>query len=562
MTNNFDTDQANLDANATPDDESFAALFEASLQTSTELNSGAMITGIVVTVDNDVVILDVGTKAEAMIPVAEFQSMGSDLPKVGDELSALVVSNEGRMRLSVLEAHKSIIWKSLEEAMAQGKTVAAQLVKETKGGYQVTISGVRAFMPRSESGSNLQGINHEIFEVALIELSRRPENIVVSRKRPQQLQLESIKQSFFESVALGDKIIGKVKRLTDYGAFIDVGGIDGLLHISDMAWRRFDRPDEILTIGQQVNVEIIKLDAEQGKISLSMKSLIADPWDEVEETYEPGMRLTGTVRRLLKFGAVVELQSGVEGMIHISEMSWTNKSVQPSQMLHAGDVVDVAVLSIEPSERRIALSLRAVTENPWQAWLADHPAGSKVSGKIRNIKPFGFFVGLTDELDGMVHIGDLSWNENGDEQLSQYKKGQEVECVVLGVDIDKQRIALGIKQLSSDPFELFVKGAQRGAMVHGKVIAVEKGAAMVEVAEGVVARLALREMPKDAGEPVIGSEVEAKVIDVNRKRREVNLSVNQLLRDQERDAVKHYSKQMQEKEQPSALALALLKLKQ
>ncbi|MDQ7012155.1 MAG: 30S ribosomal protein S1, partial [Mariprofundaceae bacterium] len=455
--------------------ESFKQLFEASLREQAVIRRGETVRGVVVSRDAESVIVDVGAKAEGMIPVSEFEQAGLDLPDVGDEIEAMVQSVGGAsgIRLSVLEACRRKIWESIDTAMESGATLEATVTAEIKGGFRVNLGGLKAFMPRSEVDPDPHMPAAEIIgkpcQVTVLEARRKPENIVVSRKQPLAEERDAQRQAFFDSVSVGDRVSGTVRRLADFGAFIDVGGVDALLHVSDIAWRRLNHPSEMLSVGQSVTAEIIKLDPEKGKVSLSMKALQDDPWNKVAETYEPGMRLTGTVRRLLDFGAVVELEPGIEGMIHRSEMSWTRKDVRPTQVLAEGDVVDVAVLEVDPEARRIRLSLKAVTENPWQAWLARHPVGSRVSGKIKTITDFGFFVAVDDDLDGLVHLENLSWDKPGAEALTAYQKGQQVECVVLGVDVERQRIALGVKQLSDDPFELFLAGVKRGGRVSGVV---------------------------------------------------------------------------------------------
>jgi len=358
---------------------------------------------------------------------------------------------------------------------------------------------------------------------------------------------------------VNQKVTGKVKRLSDFGAFIDLGGVDALLHVSDVAWRRIEHPSEMLHVGQVVHAQVIKLNEEKGKVSISMKALQEDPWGNVAATYEAGMRVTGTVRKILDFGAVIELEPGVEGLIHRSEMSWTRHDIRPAEVLTEGDVVDVTVLEMSEGERRIRLSLKDVIDNPWESWLSEHPVGSKIKGEIKNMTEFGFFVQLTDELDGLVHIGNISWSESGDEAIKHFEKNQEVECLVLGVDIAKQRVSLGIKQLENDPFDVFLEGVRLGASVKGKVVSVQSGALMVEVAEGVEARLAKRELPREQDEPKVGDEIEAKVINANKKRRQVELSVKQLQHDEERNAVKQYASQLKQEEAPSALAIELQK---
>jgi len=545
------------------DEDSFRLMYEASLKEKSEIRIGEMVTGMVVGVNADVVVIDVGTKAEGTIPLAEFEQAGLPVPAIGTEIKALIQSVGGSsgVSLSVLAIRQREAWAAIEAAAADESTVDAVITAEIKGGYRVSLNGLNAFMPRSEADTDIHILPANLVgqkcKVAVLEARRRPENIVVSRRRPLTAGLEIERAAFFKQHAVGDKLSGEVKRLADFGAFVDLGGVDALLHVSDVSWRRIKHPSEMLSVGQNVSVEIVKLNAETGKVSVSMKALQSDPWDNVEATYEPGMGLTGTVRRLLDFGAVVELEPGIEGMIHRSELSWTKRDVNPAAVLAEGDVVDVAVLEVDASTRRIRLSLKAVNENPWQQWMADHPVGSHVSGKIKNITDFGFFVHVAEGMDGLVHMENLSWEKSGAEALGSFSKGQEVECVVLGVDVDKQRIALGIKQLSDDPFELFLAGAKRGSSVNGTVVDVKPAGVMVELAEGVQAFMPMREVPRDHGELKVGSEVEAKIVEVNNKRRQVTLSIRQHLVQEEREAMRNYSRQTADDSAPSALALEL-----
>jgi small subunit ribosomal protein S1 len=545
------------------EEESFKQLFEASLREQPVVRRGEMIKGMVVSCNADAVIVDVGAKGEGSIPAAEFIEANLEIPVVGDEVNALVQSVGGSagVVLSVLAGRQREAWAAVEAAFESGDSMDAMVTTEVKGGYRVNLAGLNAFMPRSETDPDVRIAVAQIVgkpcQVAVLEARRKPENIVVSRRKPLAAERDAKRAEFFLHAVVGDKVSGIVKRMADFGAFIDLGGVDALLHVSDISWRRINHPSEMLKAGQSVTVEITKLNAETGKVSVSMKALQVDPWDSAAATYEPGMRLTGTVRRLLDFGAVVELEPGVEGMIHRSEMSWTKKDVKPAQLLSEGDVVDVAVLEVEAKSRRIRLSLKAVSENPWQIWLADHPIGSHITGKIKNITDFGFFVPVAEGMDGLVHLENLSWDQNAAEALAAYSKGQEVECVVLGVDIKQQRIALGMKQLSEDPFDLFLAGVKRGSSVNGKVVEIKPNGAIIEVAEGVQAYLGSREVPRDHEELKIGLEVEAKIIDVNRKRRQVSLSISQQIRDEERDAIRNYSRQVSKDSELSALALEL-----
>jgi len=555
-------DTENLAAQAAGE-ESFEQLFNASLKESPVARKGETIRGMVVSVEGDNVIVDVGAKAEGSIAKDEFARAGLELPKVGEEIEALVQSVGGSagVRLSVLAVRQREDWTAVEQAMAEGAALDAKVIAEVKGGFRVQLGGLEAFMPRSEADPNPRVAASELVgsecQVVIIEARQKPQNIVVSRKQPLEAVLAEQREALFATLKMGDKVSGTVKRMADFGAFVDIGGVDALLHVSDIAWRRIDNPAEMLKVGQKVTAEVIKLNPETGKVSISMKVLQEDPWKQAAAHYETGMRVTGTVRRLLDFGAVVELEPGIEGLIHRSEMSWVRKDVNPTQVLAEGDVVDVAILEIEPESRRIRLSLKAVSENPWQSWLAQHPVGSRVTGKIKNLTDFGFFVPVDGELDGLVHMENLSWEKDAAEALADYRKGQEVECVVLGVDVERQRISLGIKQLSDDPFELFLTGVKKGGSVKGKVIDVKSGGATVELSDGVLANLSMREVPRDHEELKVGGEIEAKIIDVNRRRRQVELSIRQQLRDEEREAVSNYARSVQEDREPSALALEL-----
>ncbi|HKJ84137.1 MAG TPA: 30S ribosomal protein S1 [Mariprofundaceae bacterium] len=556
-------DQADRTDTAQAQDEAFRQMIEESLREQPVLQRGQTVQGTVVGQDNDAVIVDVGSKGEGMVPKDEFKTLGVEVPAVGEQVDVLVQALGGRagLKLSVLAARRVGAWEKVEQAVDGDETLEATVLAEVKGGFKVSLDGLMAFMPRSEADPDprypAESLIGQTCQVAMLSARRKPENVVVSRKQPLEVVRKQQQQEFFSSINVGDKVNGEVKRLTDFGAFVDVGGIDALLHISDIAWQRIKHPSEMLSVGQHITAEVIKMNEETGKVSLSMRVLQSDPWEGVAEKYVNGMRLTGTVRRVLDFGAMIELEPGVEGMIHRSEMSWTRRDVNPADVLNEGDVVDVMVLDVDTERRRIALSLKAVTENPWQAWLSRHPVGSKIPGSVRNITEFGMFVGLDEELDGLVHIGNLSWTRPGEEVLKEYQKGQEVECVVLGVEVDRQRISLGIKQLDEDPFDVFLAGAGRGSHVHGKVTEVKSGAVIVELAEGIEAVLPLREVPREHTGFNVGDEVEAKIIDVNRKRRQVGLSVRQLLRAEENEAVRSYLEEARSDTKPSALALEL-----
>ena len=549
-----------------PEEESFKKMLEESLREQPVLQRGQVVKVMVVSVGSDSVTIDVGTKAEGSIAISEFETMGVDTPKSGDEIDVLVESPGGGdgLKVSALAAHRHILLAGIEQAFTDGLTVSAKIIAEIKGGYRVDLGGMTAFMPKSEADISpkisAEALLGQRCDVAILKFERKPENVVVSRKQPLAQANEKKRMAFFEKVSVGDKVDGEVKRLADFGAFVDIGGVDALLHVSDIAWRRLAHPQEMLSIGQKVTAEITKLDAEKGKVAISMRSLQADPWQDASKKYESGMRLTGTVRRLFEYGAMVELEPGIEGMIHRSEMSWTRKDVKPSSVLAEGDVVDVAVLNVDSEKRRIALSLKEVMENPWLAWLSEHPVGSKFKGPVKSKTDFGLFVGLDAGLDGLVHIGALSWDHPGEDVIGEYKKGQEVECIVLGVDVERQRISLGIKQLAEDPLSIFLSGTGRGTKVSGEVVEVKQSAMIVSLGEGVQAVLPMREVPRDGVDPKVGDKIEAKVTEVDKRRRKVVLSMQQLQRDEERDAMRSYKKETASQPTPSALALELQRM--
>ncbi|MDQ6951607.1 MAG: S1 RNA-binding domain-containing protein [Mariprofundales bacterium] len=547
------------------EEEDFKTLFEASFKGSAPLDEGQLTNGVVVGIEGDCVIIDIGAKGEGEVAITEFARAGMSGPVLEQEVEVMVVAIGGRdgVKLSVLEAQKRHHWKVIEASLADGTPLDAHVVSEVKGGFRLTVGGVSAFMPRSEADVR-RHLQPELLvgtdcKVVVLDASRKPENVVVSRRRPLEAVVAAERQLFLEQHHVGDKVSGVVRRLVDYGAFVDLGGVDALLHISDMAWRRLVHPSDVLTMGQTIHVEITALDVEKGKVAVSMKTLLEDPWLHAAGFYSEGMRVTGTVLRVLDFGVVVELEPGIDGLIHNSEMSWSKRDVKPASVLSAGDVVDLSVLEVDSEKRRIRLSLKEVLENPWQVWMGEHPVGSKVLGKVKNITDFGFFVGLTKEMDGLVHVGNLTWQGESEVALSEYKKGQDVECIVLGVDVGQQRISLGIKQLQDDPLTLFLAESKKGGQVKARVVEAAGWGYVLELENGIRARLSKRELPKDNESLEVGAEVEAKVVGVNHKKREVDLSVQQMLRDEERDAMRHYRKGLAAAPALSALALELQK---
>jgi len=548
-----------MDASGEP---SFKQLFEESIKKHPVVVRGQIVSGLVASVDHESVMVDVGGKNEGLVPLSEFEKLGESAPSIGDGIEVMVQSAGGAngVQLSLLAARRHSLWERVNASLANESCIPATVQAMVKGGLTVDLGGLSAFLPRSEidiAPSVSSELIGQQINVVVLSASRKPENIVISRKRPLEAARNEKRKKFFASKKAGDRVNGEIKRLTDFGAFVDVGGVDALLHVSDIAWRRLKHPGEALQIGQHITAEIIKLDESAGKISLSMRALQADPWRNISGKYETGMRLTGTVRKLLDYGAMVEIEPGVEGMIHRSEMSWTRQDINPSKVLTEGDVVDVAVLAVDIEKRRISLSLKEVAANPWQTWLTGHPVGMRVKGTVRSITDFGLFVRLNNDLDGLVHIGNLSWHEAGEQAITAYARGDEVECVVLGVDVDRQRIALGIKQLDDDPFEVFLANASRGSRVEGKILESVAGGFTVELVQGVTAYLSNREVPRESDELKSGASVEAKIVELDRKRRKIRLSISQMLRDEEKDALRNYAKAGGKDHAPSALALEL-----
>ncbi|MDX8394737.1 MAG: 30S ribosomal protein S1 [Mariprofundales bacterium] len=562
-----DSDEEDKEKTEAKEEEnmSFADMLDASLGQQNNLRRGELVTGVVAAIDTDLVFVDIGAKGEGTVPFEEFARLvQSDLPKVGDEIEVLVkdISDRNGVQISILDALRYRGWKKIEEANANGENLRALIEAEKKGGYRVNCGGVQGFMPYSESALNPRQVKSSTllgneFDVAIIEISRRPENLVVSRRKILQAERELKRKAFFDNVAIGSKVTGTVRRLTDFGAFIDLGVVDALLHVSDITWRRLKHPSEVLQSGQEIEAEITKLDAENGKISVSLRALLTDPWTTVIQKYNAGDRVKGTVRRLEDFGAMIELEDGVEGMAHRSELSWMKADVPPTQVLAENDQVEVAIISVDAARRRIALSLKQVLDNPWESFLKSHPPGTHISGRVRAITDFGMFVSATKELDGLVHASNLSWTKRSEEALKAYKKGQEVECVVLGVDTERQRVSFGIKQLEDDPFTVFVSGASKGGAVNGTVIETQKAGYVIKVAEGVLAFLPQRQLARDQEALHPDDKIEAKVIEMDKKRRRIVLSVRQWQNDEQRATINKYKNEQSNDHAPSALALEL-----
>ena len=537
--------------------ESFKELFEKSIaDAGTQFYPGAIISAKVIGIDDDYVTLNAGLKSEGIVAVEEFKDAQGELEvSVGDMVEVALDSIEdghGETLLSREKAKRQESWRKLSKSYENNETVTGLISGKVKGGFTVEIGTIRAFLPGSlvdvrpvRDSSYLEGKELE-FKVIKMDIKRN--NIVVSRRAVVEEESSADRQALLDSLHDGQVLHGVVKNLTDYGAFIDLGGIDGLLHITDISWKRVKHPSELLTVGQDVKVKVLSFDSERSRVSLGMKQLGNDPWVDLVDRYPIGKRLQGKVTNLTDYGCFVEIEEGVEGLVHMSEMDWTNKNVHPSKVVSLGDVVDVMVLEIDEERRRVSLGMKQCVGNPWQNFAQTHSKGQKVSGKIRSITDFGVFIGLDGEIDGLVHLSDISWTVPGEEAVKQYKKGQELEAIILAIDPERERISLGIKQLDEGerPADL-ADAYQKGAVVTGKVASVEPKLVMVTLADDVMGKIKVADLSTekvtDATTVVaIGDEVEAKVISVDKKTNVVNLSVKAKDAEDQAEAMKKYAK--------------------
>jgi len=534
--------------------ESFAELFEESLA-NTQMRPGAIITGKVVHVDNDVVIVNAGLKSEGVIPVDQFKDEHGDINvHVGDDVEVALDAVEdgfGETRLSREKAKRAESWNRLEKAHEAGETVSGMIVDKVKGGFTVDLKDVRAFLPGSlvdvrpvRDTTYLEG---KELEFKVIKLDRKRNNVVVSRRAVVESETSEERQALIESMKEGTVVKGIVKNLTDYGAFVDLGGIDGLLHITDMAWKRVKHPSEIVNVGDEIEVMVLKFDKERMRVSLGLKQMGNDPWVDIARRYPESTRIFGKVTNIADYGAFVEIEDGVEGLVHVSEMDWTNKNIHPSKVVQVGDEVEVMVLDIDEERRRISLGMKQCQPNPWDEFAATHNKGDKVVGKIKSITDFGIFVGLDGGIDGLVHLSDISWNIAGEDAVRNYKKGDEIETVVLSVDPERERISLGIKQLEKDPFSNFVAEHAKGTVVTGTVKEVDAKGALIELGESIEGYLRASELARDRVEDArtilnVGDEIEAKFMGVDRKNRTINLSVKAKDSQEEAEAVQDYNR--------------------
>jgi small subunit ribosomal protein S1 len=517
--------------------ESFAELFEESLS-YTQMQPGALLNATVLEVRPDFIIVSAGLKSEGVIPAEQFKNERGEITvKVGDLVEVALDTVEdgfGETRLSREKARRLRAWEILEEAFNNDEIITGIITGKVKGGFVVELSDIRAFLPGSlvdvrpvRDTSYLEG---KELEFKLIKLDQKRNNVVVSRRAVVEEEYSAEREALMENLQEGQVVKGVVKNLTDYGAFLDLGGIDGLLHITDMAWKRVKHPSEVVNIGDEIDVKVLKFDRDKNRVSLGLKQLGEDPWQDLVRRYPSGTRIFGKVSNLTDYGCFVEIEDGVEGLVHVSEMDWTNKNVNPAKVVTLGDDVEVMILDIDADRRRISLGMKQCQANPWDEFANSHNKGDKVSGKIKSITDFGIFIGLDGGIDGLVHLSDISWNMPGEEAVRSYKKGDEVEAVVLAVDPERERISLGIKQMEQDPFSNFVAAHSKGSVVKGTVVEVTPKAAKIDLGEGIEGILRASELSRDRVEDARtllkeGDKIEAKFMGVDRKTRSINLSI-------------------------------------
>ena len=535
--------------------ESFAELFEQSLS-QTKMRPGTIITGEVVDISSDFIIVNAGLKSEGVIPADEFKDENGEVNvNVGDPVEVAleyVEDGYGETRLSREKAVRARSWIALEKAYEAGETVMGIINGKVKGGFTVELNDVRAFLPGSlvdvRPVRDLSYLEGKKLEFKVIKLDQKRNNVVVSRRAVVEEESSEERDQLIENLQEGQVASGIVKNLTDYGAFIDLGGIDGLLHITDMSWKRIKHPSEIVNVGDEIEVKILKFDRDKTRVSLGLKQMGDDPWEDITRRYPVGSRLVGKVTNLTDYGCFVEIETGVEGLVHVSEMDWTNKNVSPSKVVQLGDEVEVMVLEIDAERRRISLGMKQCKPNPWDDFAAKHNKGDKIVGTIKSITDFGIFIGLDGGIDGLVHLSDISWNATDEEAVRNYKKGDEIETVILAVDPERERISLGIKQLEQDPFSNYLAEHPKGSIVTGKIIEVDAKGARVELMEGIEGYLRASEISRDRVEDARsllkeGEDVEAKFIGVDRKNRVVNLSIKAKDSQEEAEAMEDYSRQ-------------------
>ncbi len=553
--------------------ESFAALFEESLEHQ-EMRQGEVITAEIVGIDGNFVTVNAGLKSESLIPIEEFKNdLGEVEAKVGDFVAVAIESIEdgfGATKLSRERAKKLAAWLDLEAAMNEGRIVTGMVQGKVKGGLTVLVGGLRAFLPGSlvdmRPVKDTTPFEYKEMEFKVIKLDRKRNNVVVSRRAVLEETMGADREAMMENLKEGSIVKGVVKNITDYGAFVDLGGIDGLLHITDMAWRRVKHPSEVVHVGQELEAKILRYDTEKNRVSLGIKQLGDDPWVGIARRYPQGTRMFGKVANLTDYGAFVEIEEGIEGLVHVSEMDWTNKNVSPSKIVQLGDEVEVMVLDIDEDKRRISLGMKQCKSNPWEDFSMNHKKGDKVGGAIKSITDFGVFIGLPGGIDGLVHLSDLSWNVPGEEAVRNFRKGQDVEAVVLGIDLERERISLGIKQLEGDPLTSYATGHEKGSIVKGTIKTVEPKGATVQLDSDMEGYLRASEVSRDRVEDMRshykeGDEIEAMIINVDRKNRVINLSIKAKDMTEQDTAMKKFSAESAAAASGSTNLGALLKAK-
>ncbi len=533
--------------------ENFAEMFEQSIN-KMNMRPGDIINGEVVDINRDVVIVNAGLKSEGVIPVEQFYNDEGELDvKIGDTVEVALDAFEdgyGESRLSREKAKRARAWARLEEAQKNDEIVTGRFTGKVKGGFTVDIGDIRAFLPGSlvdvRPVRDTSYLEEKELEFKIIKLDQKRNNVVVSRRAVVEKEFSEEREKLLETLKEGEVVRGIVKNLTDYGAFLDLGGIDGLLHITDMAWKRVKHPSEVVEIGQEIDVVVLKFDREKNRVSLGLKQMGEDPWENIMRRYPEGTRLFGHVSNITDYGCFVEIEDGVEGLVHVSEMDWTNKNVNPNKVVTLGDEVEVVILEIDEERRRISLGMKQCKPNPWEEFAANSNKGDVINGKIKSITDFGIFIGLDGNIDGLIHLTDLSWNKPGEEAVRDYQKGQEVEAMVLSIDPERERISLGIKQIEKDPFASFIADKPKGSIVSGTVISVDAKAAVVDLGDGIEGVLRASEMAKDRVEDARsflneGDQIEAKITGMDRKGRSIYLSIKAKDSDEEQEALKDYA---------------------
>ena len=547
--------------------ESFQELFEESLK-SIEMKSGSIVTGTVLDIDKDWITVHAGLKSEGTIPADQFLNDKGEIEvAVGDEVRVSLEAVEdgfGATRLSREKAKRAEVWLELEAANKSNETVIGVITGKVKGGFTVELRGLRAFLPGSlvdvrplREISHLENID---LEFKVIKLDTKRNNVVVSRRAVMESANSTDRDALLETLEEGNSVKGVIKNLTDYGAFVDLGGVDGLLHITDMSWKRIKHPSEMISIGDEIDVKVLKFDRERNRVSLGMKQMGDDPWGDIKGRYPVGKKTKARITNLTDYGCFAELEDGVEGLVHVSEMDWTNKNVHPSKIVDLGQEVEVMILEIDEERRRISLGIKQCFSNPWSDFAAKKNKGDKVSGTIKSITDFGIFIGLEGGIDGLVHLSDISWHDNGEESVRNYKKGDEVETSILSIDSERERISLGIKQLSDDPFMGYVMGNEKGSIVKGKVINVDEKMATISLSENVEATLKASEFSRDSVSDLksklkLDDEVEAKIINVDKKNRTISLSIKAKDLSEEKEAVKAHKSSESESQDSGAATI-------